>query len=163
MNLGKMVNDCEQEEKDLIGSYFLELWRINSKRASAKHLETDNEEIEDNEDEDEECVPTELDTLNSSGGFSIVLPDKLSVKYGGVNLHGHDVGVVQANFPAPVKRLVYYFEIHINNAGAKGQIAIGFTPQGFNLRRQPGSVSFHLIILLHQHAFLHCFISQRSL
>lgn len=138
----KMLNDSEQRqqeevevevEEDLVGSYFLELWRLKSKRASSA------KDVNEDEDEDEEeAVPTELDTLNSSGGFSIVLPDKLSVQYPTVNLHGHDVGVVQANCPAPVKRLVYYFEITVKNAGAKGHIAIGFTTQGFNMRRQPG-------------------------
>ncbi|XP_022155235.1 ran-binding protein 10 [Momordica charantia] len=88
-------------------------------------------------DEDEES-PTELNTINSSGGFLLVATDKLSVKYTNVNLHGHDVGVVQANKPAPVKRLVYYFEIHVKDAGAKGQIAIGFTTDSFKMRRQPG-------------------------
>lgn len=139
------MNDSEQvhQEQDLVGSYFLELWRLKSKRAaasSAKDVEMVNLDNEDEEleEDDEESVPTELDTLNSSGGFSIVLPDKLSVQYPSVNLHGHDVGVVQANFPAPVKRLVYYFEIYVKNAGAKGHIAIGFTTEGFNLRRQPG-------------------------
>ncbi|KAA8546298.1 hypothetical protein F0562_002963 [Nyssa sinensis] len=117
-----MVNN----HKDLIGSYFLDAWRLSSK-ASA-----------DVEMEEEEEAPMELDTLNSSGGFSVVLSDKLTVQYPSVNLHGHDVGVVQANRPAPLKRLVYYFEIFVKNAGAKGQIAIGFTCEGFNKRRQPG-------------------------
>ncbi|KAH9692272.1 Ran-binding protein M-like [Citrus sinensis] len=90
------------------------------------------------EDFEEEEVPTELNTINSSGGFLVVSPDKLSVKYTSVNLHGHDVGVVQANKPAPVKRLVYYFEIYVEDAGAKGQIAIGFTSESFKMRRQPG-------------------------
>ncbi|KAL1152859.1 hypothetical protein V6Z11_A09G138000 [Gossypium hirsutum] len=89
-------------------------------------------------EEDEEEAPKELNTINSSGGFLVVAPDKLSVKYTTVNLHGHDVGVVQANKPAPVKRLLYYFEIYVKDAGAKGQIAIGFTNEGFKMRRQPG-------------------------
>lgn len=89
------------------------------------------------EEEDEEA-PTELNTINSSGGFLVVSPDKLSVKYTSVNLHGHDVGVIQANKPAPVKRLVYYFEIFVKDAGAKGKIGIGFTIDSFNVRRQPG-------------------------
>lgn len=83
--------------------------------------------------------------MNSSGGFSIVGPDKLSVHYPNVNLHGHDVGVVQANRPAPCKRLVYYFEISVKNAGAKGQISIGFTSPGFKLPRQPG---YFLVLVL---------------
>lgn len=90
-------------------------------------------------DEDDEA-PTELNTINSSGGFLVVSTDKLSVKYTSVNLHGHDVGVIQANKPAPTKRLVYYFEIYVKDAGTKGQIAIGFTSESFKMRRQPGSV-----------------------
>lgn len=118
----------DNHDQDPIGAYFLELWRQNSKSS----------DIEMEEENEEEESPMELDTFNSSGGFSVVLPDKLSVHYPTVNLHGHDVGVVQANKPAPVKRLVYYFEIFVKNAGAKGQIAIGFTTEGFKMRRQPG-------------------------
>ncbi|MBA0659609.1 hypothetical protein Goklo_011724 [Gossypium klotzschianum] len=89
-------------------------------------------------EEDEEEAPKELNTINSSGGFLVVAPDKLSVKYTSVSLHGHDVGVVQADTPAPMRRLLYYFEIYVKDAGAKGQIAIGFTNEGFKMRRQPG-------------------------
>ncbi|KAK4340730.1 hypothetical protein RND71_039231 [Anisodus tanguticus] len=116
-------------QENLIGPYFLNQWRLKSKT-----LKPDPMEIE----QDEELPPNELDTLNSSGGFSIIGPDKLSVNYPNVNLHGHDVGVVQANRPAPSKRLVYYFEMYVKNGGVKGQIAIGFTTPGFKLRRQPG-------------------------
>ncbi|KZV50916.1 ran-binding protein 10 [Dorcoceras hygrometricum] len=112
------------------GSYFVQVWRDTSL--------TLNPESKSEFDEDCEEAPTALDTVNSSGGFSLVGPDKLSVSYPSVNLHGHDVGVVQANRPAPMKRLVYYFEILVKNAGAKGQIAIGFTTSAFKLRRQPG-------------------------
>ncbi|AEE31798.1 SPla/RYanodine receptor (SPRY) domain-containing protein [Arabidopsis thaliana] len=89
------------------------------------------------EDEGEE-LPTELNTINSAGGFLVVSPDKLSVKYTNTNLHGHDVGVVQANKPAPIKCLTYYFEIFVKDSGIKGQIAIGFTKESFKMRRQPG-------------------------
>ncbi|TYI10401.1 hypothetical protein ES332_A09G139200v1 [Gossypium tomentosum] len=109
-----------------LGLYFLELSRLRSSAAPTEM------------EEDEEEAPKELNTINSSGGFLVVAPDKLSVKYTTVNLHGHDVGVVQANKPAPVKRLLYYFEIYVKDAGAKGQIAIGFTNEGFKMRRQPG-------------------------
>ncbi|XP_019184476.1 PREDICTED: ran-binding protein 10 [Ipomoea nil] len=136
--------NCSQNQ-ELIGSYFLELWRLNSKAAAAR-FESAGEAMEavqssdvvEGDEEEREEPPTELDTLNSSGGFSVVGPDKLSVQYPNVNLHGHDVGVVQANRPAPSKRLVYYFEIYVKNAGAKGQIAIGFTTSGFKMCRQPG-------------------------
>lgn len=110
-----------------LGAYFLEICKLGSSRVSG------NIDM----DEDEEA-PTELNTLNSSGGFLLVSPDKLSVQYTNVNLHGYDVGVVQSNRPAPVKRLVYYFEIYVKSAGVKGQIAIGFTNDSFKMRRQPG-------------------------
>ncbi|CAA0809884.1 SPla/RYanodine receptor (SPRY) domain-containing protein [Striga hermonthica] len=119
--------------KDLIGSYFVDLWSHTSQTLA---LNPENEP-EAEEDEAEES-PTALDTVNSSGGFSVVGPDKLSLLYPSVNMHGHDVGVVQANRAAPSKQLLYYFEIYVKNAGAKGQISIGFTTAGFKLRRQPG-------------------------
>ncbi|XVF63315.1 hypothetical protein PTKIN_Ptkin09bG0078000 [Pterospermum kingtungense] len=109
-----------------LGLYFLGLARLRSSKGPADM------------EEDEEEAPKELNTINSSGGFLVVAPDKLSVKYTSVSLHGHDVGVVQANKPAPVKRLIYYFEIYVKDAGAKGQIAIGFTNESFKMRRQPG-------------------------
>ncbi|KAK6793408.1 hypothetical protein RDI58_006861 [Solanum bulbocastanum] len=140
------LSHTNSDTHDLIGTYFLEQWRLKSKAVVRKSesvmgvsenqilMEIDSEECE----EEKEELPTELDTLNSSGGFSIVGSDKLSVRYPNVNLHGHDVGVVQANRAAPCKRLVYYFEMFVENAGTKGQIAIGFTTPGFKLRRQPG-------------------------
>ena len=109
------------EDQDL-GLYFLEACRGREMK----------------EEEEEEEAPRELNTINSSGGFVVVSTDKLSVKYTSVNLHGHDVGVIQANKPAPTKRLMYYFEIHVKDAGVKGQIAIGFTSETFKMRRQPG-------------------------
>ncbi|KAL1202337.1 Ran-binding protein M [Cardamine amara subsp. amara] len=90
------------------------------------------------EDEEGEELPTELNTINSAGGFLVVSPDKLSVKYTSIHLHGHDVGVVQANKPAPFKCLTYYFEIFVKDSGQKGQVAIGFTKESFKMRRQPG-------------------------
>lgn len=122
------------QENDVIGSYFLELWRINSRTAAASAAPSSSGGV-DSEFEEE---PTELNTLNSSGGFSMVGPDKLTVRYPNVNLHGHDVGVVQANKPAPSKRLMYYFEMSVKSSGAKGQMSIGFTSPGFKMRRQPG-------------------------
>lgn len=86
----------------------------------------------------EEEVPTHLNPINSSGGFQSLSVDKLSVRYLTSNLHGHDVGVVQANCPAPSKRLAYYFEMFVKCAGLKGQISIGFTCDNFKMRRQPG-------------------------
>ncbi|GAB2217538.1 hypothetical protein Droror1_Dr00000735 [Drosera rotundifolia] len=106
-----------------IGQYFLNQLKRNSNPAQI---------------DSSDLSPTELNTINSSGGFLVVSTDKLSVKYLGVNLHGHDVGVVQADRPAPVKRLMYYFEMSVKNAGVKGQVAIGLSGPGFKMRRQPG-------------------------
>ncbi|GKV09090.1 hypothetical protein SLEP1_g20638 [Rubroshorea leprosula] len=105
--------------------YFLELARLASSPTP-----TDM-------DKDEEA-PTELNTINSSGGLILVALDKLSMKYTGRGLHSHDVGVAQANKPVPMKRLFYYFEIYVKDAGVKGHIAIGFTSENFKMQRQPG-------------------------
>ncbi|KAI3990893.1 hypothetical protein MKX01_026077 [Papaver californicum] len=118
-----MVND--QEETEVNYNIELSMFGLNQK---------DGDEI----DKEEEEVPTHLNTMNSSGGFLVVSADKLSVQYTNVSLHGHDVGVIQGNCPAPSKRLVYYFEIYVKNAGTKGQIAIGFSSENFKMRRQPG-------------------------
>lgn len=118
--------------QELIGRHFLSLWKQNSAAAAAAA-----EGMGGVEDEVEK-MPMELNTVNIHGGFLNVKPDKLSVQYTGVNLHGYDVGVVQADRAAPVKRLCFYFEIYIKNAGSKGQIAIGYTTHGFRMRRQPG-------------------------
>lgn len=122
----KMVSN--QQEK--ISNYFLEQAKLNASSSG-----------DDINDDENEPLPNELNTVNSSGGFLVVSTDKLSVKYTNVNLHGHDVGVIQANHPAPVKRIMYYFEMTVKNAGTKGQIAIGFTTESFKMRRQPGLVS----------------------
>ncbi|XP_072969696.1 ran-binding protein M homolog [Typha angustifolia] len=90
------------------------------------------------EEIDSEPIPSHLNTINSSGLFHIVSTDKMSVQYVRSQQHGHDVGVVQADCPAPTKRLVYYFEMTVKNAGIKGQVAIGFTMEQFKMRRQPG-------------------------
>lgn len=141
---GKSQKEEEEEEdhhhrhQDL-GLYFLELCRRRKQREE-QHHHVDVDGDGDGGEEKEEEAPTELNTINSSGGFVVVSTDKLSVKYTSVNLHGHDVGVIQANKPAPTKRLVYYFEIHVKDAGVRGQIAIGFTSESFKMRRQPGSV-----------------------
>lgn len=142
---GKSQKEEEEEEEDHhhrhqdLGLYFLELCRRRKQREE-QHHHVDVDGDGDGGEEKEEEAPTELNTINSSGGFVVVSTDKLSVKYTSVNLHGHDVGVIQANKPAPTKRLVYYFEIHVKDAGVRGQIAIGFTSESFKMRRQPGSV-----------------------
>ncbi|CAI9755952.1 unnamed protein product [Fraxinus pennsylvanica] len=134
--------DQNQFGNELISSYYLLQWRHNSKALTLKPSNPGTESDlgrpnTEDEDEKEEC-PTELDTVNSSGGFAVVCPDKLSVLYPNVNLHDHDVGVVHANCTAPSKRLLYYFEMYVKNAGAKGQNSIGFVTSDFKVRRHPG-------------------------
>jgi hypothetical protein len=130
-------NSIEKSDQDQdLGLYFLEL----CSRKVKEELQDYNGDGDD--DEEKEESPSELNTINSSGGFVVVATDKLSVKYTSVNLHGHDVGVIQANKFAPMKRLVYYFEIFVKDAGVKGQVSIGFTSENFKMRRQPGWVIF---------------------
>lgn len=106
--------------------------RLASRWRSQSEWERVAKELED------EPTPSELNTVNSSGLFAVVSTDKLSIKYPGSNHHGHDVGVVQADCPAPTRRAVYFFEMVVRNAGLKGQTSIGFTTDGFKMRRQPG-------------------------
>ncbi|KAI4295020.1 hypothetical protein MLD38_040710 [Melastoma candidum] len=120
-----------------LGSYFLGLARLSSARSPSTKSAA-RKQGEGEEEEEGEPSPTELNTINSSGGFLVVSTDKLSIKYPNVHLHDHDVGVVQGNHPAPAKRLVYYFEIYVKDAGTKGQISIGFTSENFKMRQQPG-------------------------
>ncbi|KAL8172564.1 hypothetical protein V2J09_024368 [Rumex salicifolius] len=118
------------QQDHLIGGHFLEQAKLNATLGAGGPTEMIGDA--------EEAPPTDLNTINSSGGFLVVSTDKLSVQYTGVNLHGHDVGVIQSNRPAPMKILMYYFEMYVKNAGAKGQVAIGFTNDSFKMRRQPG-------------------------
>lgn len=110
---------------------------MNSSHFTHKFRHSSNRQDMRNEEEEEES-PTELNTVNSSGGFLTVSPDKLSLKYAGVGQHGHDVGAAQSNRPAPFKRHAYYFEIYVRDAGVKGRVAIGFTTDSFKTGRHPG-------------------------
>ncbi|WOL14262.1 ran-binding protein 10 [Canna indica] len=110
----------------------IDLFRLASRWRSGAEWKKIVEEM------DSDPVPSHLNTINSSGLFHIVSMDKMSVLYTATPQHGHDVGVVQADCPAPTKRLAYYFEMKVKDAGQKGQIAIGFTMQHFKMRRQPG-------------------------
>ena len=53
-------------------------------------------------------------------------------------LPGNDVGAVQANCAAPCHTVLFYFEVTILDAGARGTIGVGFADAGFKLSRQPG-------------------------
>ena len=64
--------------------------------------------------------------------------DKLSVQYVGKGSHSNDVGAIQADRPVPSDVLVYYYEVHVRDAGERGVIAVGFADLHFRLSRQPG-------------------------
>lgn len=118
--------------KQELASIPIDFFRLAARWRSCPEWNKMEEEL------DSEPVPSHLNTINSSGLFHIVSTDKMSVQYVGCQQHGHDVGAVQADCPAPTRRIVYYFEMMVKNAGQKGQIAIGFTTQQFKMRRQPG-------------------------
>ncbi|BBN00100.1 Ran-binding protein 9/10 [Marchantia polymorpha subsp. ruderalis] len=86
---------------------------------------------------EEEEVPTHLNTT-TCGHFLVISTDKLSARYNGDGQHGHDVGAIQSNRPAPHQRLLYYFEISLKDRGQRGVISIGFTDENFKMSRQPG-------------------------
>ncbi|PKI33913.1 hypothetical protein CRG98_045695 [Punica granatum] len=81
---------------------------------------------------------TKLNLVNSSSGFLVISIDKFSIKYIGMNLHGHDVRVVAANRPGPVRRLLHYFEMYVKDSSVMGQFSTGFTSESFKMTRQPG-------------------------
>ena len=87
--------------------------------------------------------PCELNT-RSCGPFLAVAPDKLSARYDGNGAHGNDVGAVQADAPVPDDVAVFYFELRVVSAGARGCIGIGFTDKDFKTSRQPGCVFMRL-------------------
>ncbi len=89
------------------------------------------------EEEEEEEAPTHLNT-STCGHFLVISTDKLCAKYTGEGRHGHDVGAIQGNRPAPCRRLLYYFEMTVKDRGFKGYTTIGFTDEHFRNSRQPG-------------------------
>ena len=92
----------------------------------------------ENDCEDEhEPLPTEMDPA-TRGSYLEVQKNKLSVLYTGTGQHQNDVGSIQANRPVPKRRLVYYYECRIRDAGDRCCISIGFAPEDFKIGRQPG-------------------------
>ena len=106
--------------------------------------------IEEEQVEEEEELPTHFNTTKSLQ-FLVISTDKLSARYTGDGQHGNDVGAIQGNHPAPVKRTLYYFEILIKDRGVKGFISIGFTDEKFKTSRQPGYVIYLLLFDLWKH------------
>lgn len=95
---------------------------------------------------EEEEAPTYLNTFPNCP-FLVISTDKLSAQYTGEAQHGYDVGAIQGNCPAPVRKLLYYFEIYVKDKGLKGNVSIGFTDAHFKLTRQtgwePNSFGYH--------------------
>lgn len=85
----------------------------------------------------EENLPTHLDE-KMGGRYCIVSGDRLSAEYIGWGQHGYDVGAVQANRPVPPQRLLYYFEMTVEDRGRRGAIGIGFSDENFDTHHQPG-------------------------
>ena len=88
---------------------------------------------------EQEPAPSELNPANC-GSFLDITKDKLTARYAGNGAHSNDVGSVQANHPVPRKRLVYYYEVTVLDAGDRGCIGIGFADGDFKLGKQPGCV-----------------------
>ena len=90
------------------------------------------------EEEDQlEPAPSELNTA-SHPRYLVANKDKLTIRYVGKGNHTHDVGAIRANQPCPHRRLLYYFEITVLDAGSRGCIAVGLAGGSFELNRQPG-------------------------
>ncbi|VVB08663.1 unnamed protein product [Arabis nemorensis] len=91
-------------------------------------------------------LPTKLEAVHNSGGRVSISPEMRSVKCTGLGVDD-DIGVVQANNPAPTKCLGYYFEVLVKNAGLNGHVAIGFTTKNAEVTRRPRwedcSCSYH--------------------
>ena len=64
--------------------------------------------------------------------------DKLEVRYVGKGNHSHDVGAIRADRPCPQRRVLYYFEVTVLDAGLRGSIAVGLADSTLQLCRQPG-------------------------
>mmetsp|Transcript_14051 Transcript_14051/g.35352 ORF Transcript_14051/g.35352 Transcript_14051/m.35352 type:complete len:505 (+) Transcript_14051:220-1734(+) len=98
------------------------------------------------EEEDEELGPTHVNTTRASHLVK-VHKDKLTVSYTGKANHTNDVGAVLANRPFANKVLIGYFEMTVQDAGARGCMAIGLGNATFNVMRhpgyEPGSYGYH--------------------
>ena len=64
--------------------------------------------------------------------------DKLPARSTGQRPHRNAAGALQGDHPVPRHRRVYYYEMHVNEAGERGLIGIGFADKGFKMSKQPG-------------------------
>lgn len=87
-----------------------------------------------------ESGPSKLNTAQK-GQFLAIENEGNVVKYVGTNAlikPGHDVGCIQSDHPIRTDVMMDYFEVRIISTGKKGNIGIGFTPEGYLLTRHPG-------------------------
>ncbi|KAK9826873.1 hypothetical protein WJX81_006034 [Elliptochloris bilobata] len=109
------------------------MWR----HSFGKHHPENCSASEDRDGGAEEPASSEFNTA-SFGNFLEVAKNKLTVKYTGNGQHPNDVGAIQGNRRVPRQRSVYYYEVHVDDAGDRGLIGIGFADCSFRLQRQPG-------------------------
>lgn len=89
------------------------------------------------EDDTSQPLPSQLNTVDHPR-FLAIGKDKLSVRYVGRGNHSQDVGAVRTDWPCPHRCLLYYFEVHVEDDGTRGSIAVGMADGSFQLNRQPG-------------------------
>eukprot|EP00884_Botryococcus_braunii_P020425 jgi/Botrbrau1/7066/Bobra.0165s0089.1 len=90
-------------------------------------------------------VPSKLDI--STINFLEVSKDLLTATYNNQRkTHSDDTGSIRANFEVPKNRLLYYYEVLINDIGKDRTITIGFAERNFKLTRhlgeEPGSYGY---------------------
>ena len=68
------------------------------------------------ERDEPEPLPSELNTVSKHHALQ-ASKDKLEVRYVGKGNHSHDVGAIRADRPCPQRRVLYYFEVTVLDAG----------------------------------------------
>ena len=86
-------------------------------------------------------LPRKLSTTDKSEYAIIDSKNPFQIEYYDQSERGYredDNGCVRADCPIPVSIGLYYFEIKVLSTGSKGEIYIGLTTTGTDLRRAPG-------------------------
>lgn len=101
-------------------------------------MEQENETLMADEIQIPDGWPSEFDPLVFPYLVK-VCHDKRTIKFVGKGNHPNDHGSVRTNHPIPDDASIYYFEIKIIEAGHRGEITIGLSPENFILSKQTGS------------------------
>ncbi|CAA7057832.1 unnamed protein product [Microthlaspi erraticum] len=97
------------------------------------------------EADENEKLPRDIESIDFFDPRTVISPDKLSVEFtGAANEDDHEAGMVQPQIPVPTKCDVYYFEVYVNNAGVRGQIAIGISTQRWGQEERLGELKLIL-------------------